>query len=113
MASEFSIPIKLEGETDGLAPVVLEQGEKLFVARADFHPCDHCWSNLHRDNKELAVVNENSAVPLNLVIAKPPVDDHYRRRLIPPAGSADFTTDWFLRGTELLRTPIKPGHIGG
>lgn len=113
MASEFDIPTFLEGETEGLAPVVLERGEKLFVARADFHPCDHCWSNLHPDNRELAVVNENSAIPLNLVVAKPAVDDHYRSRLIPSTGSADFTTDWFLRSTELLRYPIKPGHIGG
>ena len=113
MVSEFVIPDLLRGETDGLVPVVLNQGEKLYVARADFQPCDHCWSNIHPDNETLAVVNENSAVPLNLVIAKPPVAEKYRKSLIPPAGSADNTTDWFFRGQELLRTPIKQGHIGG
>lgn len=113
MVSQFVIPDLLAGETDGLVPVVLNQGEKLYVARADFQPCDHCWSNIHPDNETLAVVNENSAVPLNLVIAKPPVIEKYRKSLIPPAGSADNTTDWFFRGQELLRTPIKQGHIGG
>ena len=113
LASEFLIPELLKGETKNLAPVILNQGEKLYVARADFQPCDHCWSNIHPDNEEYAVVNENSAVPLNLVIAKPPVEEKYRKTLIPPAGSADNTTDWFFRGKELLRTPIKAGHIGG
>lgn len=113
MASEFHIPELLKGETKNLAPVILNQGEKLYVARPDFQPCDHCWSNIHKDNEGYAVVNENSAVPLNLVIAKPPVEEKYRKGLIPPAGSADNTTDWFFRGKELLRTPIKPGHIGG
>jgi hypothetical protein len=111
--SEFTIPELLEGETKNLAPVILNQGEKLYIARPDFQPCDHCWSNLHPDNEEYAVVNENSAVPLNLVIAKPPVAEKYKSNLIPPAGSADNTTDWFFRGKELLRTPIKAGHIGG
>lgn len=111
--NEFRIPDGLSGETDDLTPVILEKGEKLFVARADFQRCDHCWSNLHVDNKQWAVVNENSAVPLNLVVAKPPVAERYRGKLIPPAGSADSTTDWFLRGKSLLRTPIKQGHING
>ncbi len=113
LASEFVIPEKMNGETEGLVPVILEKGEKLYVARADFLPCDHCWSNIHSENKEYAVVNENSAVPLNLVIKKPQVADKYRELLIPPAGSADSTTDWFFRGTELYRKPIKRGHIGG
>lgn len=113
MGSEFMIPDLMEGETKGLVPVVLNQGEKLYVARADFQPCDHCWSNIHPDSEELAVVNENSAVPLNLVLAKPPVGEAYRSRLVPPAGSADNTTDWFLRSRELFRTPIKGGHISG
>ena len=42
-----------------------------------------------------------------------PVDEKFRKILIPPAGSADNTTDWFFRGKELFRTPIKAGHIGG
>ncbi len=113
MASEYTIPELLKGETNGLTPVILHQGEKLYVARPDFQPCDHCWSNIHPDNIGYAVVHENSAVPLNLVIAKPQVDDKYKKSLIPPAGSADNTTDWFFRGKELFRTPIKAGHIGG
>lgn len=113
MFSEFIIPDLLKGETLGLTPVILIQGEKLYVARPDFQPCDHCWSNIHPDNDGYAVVNENSAVPLNLVIAKPQVDDKYKKNLIPPAGSADNTTDWFFRGKELFRTPIKAGHISG
>ncbi len=112
-AQEFSIPDLLKGETINLTPVILNQGEKLYVARPDFQPCDHCWSNIHPDNEGYAVVNENSAVPLNLVIAKPPVEEKYRKNLIPPAGSADNTTDWFFRGKELLRTPIISGHIDG
>ena len=47
MASSFVIPELLEGETKNLVPVVLHQGEKLYVARADFQPCAHCWSNIH------------------------------------------------------------------
>lgn len=112
-AQEFTIPDLLKGETKNLAPVILNQGEKLYVARPDFQPCDHCWSNIHPDNEGYALVNENSAVPLNLVIAKPPVEEKYRKNLIPPAGSADNTTDWFFRGKELLRTPIIAGHING
>ncbi len=113
LADNFTIPAFLKGETENLVPVVLNQGEKLYVARADFQPCEHAWSNIHEDNEEYAVVNENSAVPLNLVISKPPIDVQYRKKLIPPAGSADNTTDWFFRSNDLLRTPIKQGHIGG
>ncbi len=113
MVGDFVIPEFLKGETKNLVPVVLNQGEKLYVARPDFQPCAHCWSNIHPDNEEYAVVNENSAVPLNLVISKPPVDERYRKLLIPPAGSADNTTDWFYRSKDLFRTPIKAGHIGG
>ncbi len=113
MEREFTVPEGMAGETEGLLPVVLEQGEKLYVARPDFQPCAHCWSNIHPSNKEYAVVNENSAVPLNLVTAKPQVNPKYGTGLIPPAGSADSTTDWFYRGKDLLRTPIKLGHING
>jgi len=113
LAHEFIIPELLEGETKGLVPVILERGEKLYVARNDFQPCAHCWSNIHQDNKEFSVINENSAIPLNLVIAKPLIADKYKNKLIPPGGSADSTTDWFFRGNELLRTPIKQGHIAG
>lgn len=113
LADSFKIPDQIKGETKNLVPVVLNQGEKLYVARPDFQPCAHCWSNIHPDNEEWAVVNENSAVPLNLVIAKPPIDARYRDKIIPPAGSADFTTDWFYRGDMLYRMPIKPGHIRG
>ena len=113
LADKFTIPELLNGETVNLAPVVLHQGEKLYVARADFQPCAHCWSNIYPDNEEYAVVNENSAVPLNLVTSKPPVDIQYRNKLIPPAGSADNTTDWFFRSKKIFRKPVKDGHIDG
>ncbi|NND07446.1 MAG: hypothetical protein HKN87_13800 [Saprospiraceae bacterium] len=113
LAGEFTIPDAMVGEVDELAPVILQQGEKLYVGRTDFRPCDHAWSNIHINNETHAVVNENSAVPLNLVIRKPPVRPDLRNTLIPPAGSADQTTDWFLRSQDLLRTPIKRGHISG
>ncbi len=111
--SEFTIPELIKGETEGLVPVILNQGEKLYVARPDFQPCAHCWSNIHPNNEQYAVVNENSAIPLNLVIQKPMVNEKYINQLVPPAGSADNTTDWFYRGDILYRKPIKPGHISG
>jgi hypothetical protein len=113
MAGDFMIPEAIQRETDGLVPVVLNKGEKLYISRPDNKPCDHCWSNLHPENEELSVVNENSAVSLDLVVKKPPVADHYRSRLIPPTGSSDFTTDWFFRGKDLFRKPVKKGHISG
>lgn len=113
MAGEFEIPKGLEGETEGLVPVVLNKGEKLFVARPDFGPCAHCWSNIHLENKDFAVVNENSAVPLDLVIVKPPVDKKYLKDLIPAKGSADMTTDWFYRGRQIVRTPLLQGLFKG
>ena len=112
-AHQFTIPAAIEGETAGLVPLVLEQGEKLYVARADFGPCAHCWSNIHPDNSELAVINENSAVPLDLVIAKPPVDSKFAKGLVPPKGSADMTTDWFFRGTRIVRSPLLAGMFKG
>ena len=112
-AGDFMIPEAIRGETDGLVPVILNKGEKLYIARPDNKPCDHCWSNLHHENEELSVVNENSAVPLDLVMKKPPVAGQYRSGLVPPAGSSDFTTDWFFRGKDLFRKPVIKGHIGG
>lgn len=111
--SRFTIPAGLAGETDGLVPVVLARGEKLYVARPDFAPCAHAWSNLHPDNREWAAVNENSAVPLELVVAKPPVPAKFARGLIPPRGSADMTTDWFKRGLQICRAPILQGAVKG
>ena len=113
LAGDFKIPELIKDETNKLAPVILNRGEKLYVARIDFQPCDHCWSNIHPENEQLAVVNENSAVPLNLVISKPPVKKRYSDNLFPPLGSTDFTTDWFYRGKELFRKPIIAGHISG
>ncbi|RKD88300.1 hypothetical protein [Mangrovibacterium diazotrophicum] len=113
MADEFYIPEALTGENKGLVPVILERGEKLYVARPDFLPCDHCWTNIHPGNKQWAVVNENSAVPLDLITRKPPVPAEYRKILTPPAGSADSTTDWFFRAGSIYRNPVKPGHIQG
>lgn len=112
MADEFVIPELIKDEFDGLLPVVLNQGEKLYVATTDFGPCAHGWSNIHPDNQQFAVVNENSAIPLDLVIAKPPVDKKYTG-LVPPKGSADMTTDWFKRGHELVRAPILQGMFKG
>lgn len=113
MGSEFTIPKGLKGETDGLVPVVLNQGEKLYVATTDFGPCAHAWSNIHPDNKELAVVNETSAVPLDLIIAKPPVKPEYANKLKPALGSADMTTDWFYRGNKVFRKPLLQGLTKG
>ena len=113
MVGEFEIPQLLAGETDGLEPVVLDKGQKLYIARKDNGPCAHAWSNLHPANKELAVVNENSAVPLDLVIAKPVVDPKYAKKLIPAKGSADMTTDWFYRGAMTVRGPLLMGLVSG
>lgn len=117
MADDFIYPDALSGETEGLVPVVMNKGQKLYVASTDFGPCDHTWSNIHPDNKEYAVVNENSAVPLNLVIAKPPVSSEFSAKLEPPKGSADRTTDWFYRAASLKeglrREPLLEGTFKG
>ena len=113
MVSEFEIPKGMEGEVDGLVPVILQQGEKLWVATTYFGPCDHAWSNIHPDNDGLALVNENSAVPQDLIIAKPTVDPKYAQFVIPAKGSADMTTDWFNRGIEVFRKPLLLGHLKG
>ncbi len=110
---KFRIPSLLDGEIDKLVPVILHQGEKLYVARTDFGPCEHCWSNICEDNSGWAVVNENSAVPLDLVIAKPQVSDKFAKKLVPPKGSADMTTDWFYRGTKISRKPLLAGTFAG
>jgi hypothetical protein len=112
-ASEFPIPDALSGEFDCLVPVMLNRGEKLYVATTDFSPCAHGWNNIHEDSFELAVVNENSAVPLNLVTAKPPVHPKYAKSLIPAKGSADMTTDWFYRGHLVSRLPLLTGLFRG
>jgi hypothetical protein len=62
-ASQFTIPEGMEAHVEGLVPVVLQRGEKLFIADPNFGPCPHSWCNLHPDNSEYAVINENSAVP--------------------------------------------------
>lgn len=110
---QFEIPKGLEGETDGLVPLILEKGQKLYIATTDFGPCAHAWSNIHPKNKNLAVVNENSAVPLDLVIAKPPVCEKFRKKLLPPKGSADMTTDWFNKGSLVSRQPLLESLFKG
>lgn len=113
MVGEFTIPEKLRGEFDALAPVILNRGEKLYVANGDFSPCAHGWTNIHPANKEYAVINENSAVPLDTVITKPPVNPRYAAILKAPRGSADMTTDWFLRGKKVFRKALLQGQIKG
>ena len=113
LADEFIFPDALEGEAQGLVPVILNKGQKLYVARTDFGPCEHAWSNIHPDNKEYAVVNENSAVPLDLVIAKPPVKSEFSAKVKPPKGSADMTTDWFYRAALVRREPLLEGLFKG
>jgi hypothetical protein len=113
MAHEYTVPEGIEGETEGLAPVILRRGEKLYVATTDFRPCAHAWSNIHSGNEDYAVVNENSAVPLDLIISKPPVNPKYGSNLIPARGSADMTTDAFFRGKMVVRQPILQGKVRG
>ncbi|MBW2596857.1 MAG: hypothetical protein JRC93_12985, partial [Deltaproteobacteria bacterium] len=113
MADQFQIPEAIKDEFESLVPVILHQGEKLYVATTDFGPCAHGWTNIHPDNKQMAVVNENSAVPLDLVIAKPLVNSKYAEGLIPPKGSADMTTDWFKRGQTIMRKPLLAGLFEG
>lgn len=113
MAGEFKIPDLIKDEFVGLVPVVLHRGEKLYVATTDFGPCAHGWCNIHSDNEQMAVVNENSAVPLDLVIAKPHVSPKYAKGLVPPKGSADMTTDWFYRGNQIMRKPLLQGAFKG
>ena len=93
--------------------MLLQRGEKLYIARTDFRPAEHCWSNLHRNAEGFAVINENSAVPLHLVVNKPPRAAKYARRLLPAFGSADMTTDYFLRGTHVYRVPLLHGMFEG
>jgi hypothetical protein len=112
-AAEYQIPTLIADEFDGLVPVVLNKGEKLYVATTDFSPCAHGWVNIHPDYKTYAVINENSAVPLDLVIAKPPVNPKYVGHLVPPKGSADMTTDWFFRGEKIMRRPLLAGLFKG
>lgn len=113
LASQFTIPNAISGEFDGLVPVILNRGEKLYVATTDFGPCAHGWSNIHKDNSTLAVVNENSAVPLDLVTTKPQVHPKYAKSLAPAKGSADMTTDWFYRGRMVSRLPLLTGLFKG
>jgi hypothetical protein len=112
-AGDFTIPDKIADEPEGLVPVILEKGEKLYIATTDFGPCEHMWTNIHPENRQLAVVNENSAVPLDLVIEKPAVKSRYAKGLIPPKGSADMTTDWFYRGSQIYRKPLVKGLFAG
>ena len=113
LAGEFEIPAKISDEFEGLVPVVLHQGEKLYVATTDMSPCPHGWTNIHPDNIKPAVVNENSAVPIDIATGKPPVNKEYYGKLKPPAGSADMTTDWFKRGSMIWRKPILEGAFKG
>lgn len=111
--NEFTVPEKIKDEVNGLVPVILEKGEKLYIATTDFGPCQHAMSNIHPDNKQYAVINENSAVPLDLIINKPAVDPKYAKELIPAKGSADMTTDWFYHYKMVVREPLLMGLAKG
>ncbi len=113
MVHRFTIPSKISDEFSGLVPVVLNRCEKLYVATSDMSPCAHGWTNIHPDNAMAAVINENSAVPMDLVINKPPVNAKYAAALKPPMGSADMTTDWFKRGAMIWRKPVLQGAFKG
>jgi hypothetical protein len=113
MASDFAIPAGLEGEMRGLEPLVLYQGEKLYIAKPGGGAAAHGWSNLHPDNQEWAVMNENSAVPLDLIIKRPVVSAGSIPHRAPVTGSADRTTDWFFRGKLVSRAPLLQGAIKG
>jgi len=110
---QFTIPEGMNPHVEGLVPVVLEQGEKLFIADPDFGACPHSWCNLHPDNTQYAVVNENSAVPLQLVNSKPPLKPEYAQRLVPPHGSADMTIDCWHQPDRITRTPLLQGLVKG
>ncbi|MHC4457848.1 MAG: hypothetical protein ACYS0I_12325 [Planctomycetota bacterium] len=112
-ANQFTIPTGMKPHVEGLVPVVLERGEKLFIADPNFGPCPHSWCNMHPDNTEYAVVNENSAVPLQLANAKPPLKPEYAERLIPPHGSADMTIDCWYEPDRITRTPLLQGLVKG
>ena len=112
-ADQFNVPAGMNLHVEGLVPVVLERGEKLFIADPDFGPCPHSWCNLHPGNTEYAVVNENSAVPLQLVNSKPPLKPEYAQRLIPPHGSADMTIDCWHQPNRIERTPLLQGLVKG
>jgi hypothetical protein len=112
-ADQFTIPKKINDEFESLVPVVLHQGEKLYVATTDMSPCAHGWTSIHPDNRHIALINENSAVPMDLVINKPPVNAKYAANLKPPMGSADMTTDWFKRGSMIWRKPVLQGKFKG
>ena len=113
LADEFTIPEKICDEFGSLVPVVLCQGEKLYVATTDISPCPHGWTNIHPNNTKPAFVHEISAVPIDIATNKPPVDKKYHGKLKPPAGSADMTTDCFKRGTTIWRKPVLEGNLKG
>ena len=111
---EFGIPATMEGEFDGLVPLMLAKGEKLYVASEDASPCAHGWSALHPANEGRSpVVNEVSAIPLTLAQKKPPVTHLLGKGLKPAGGSADMTTDYFKRGLRVYRKPILSGLFAG
>ncbi len=112
-SDEFMVPERIKDEIRGLVPIILEKGEKLYIATTDFGPCQHAMSNIHPDNRQYAVINENSAVPLDLIIQKPEIDVRYSKGLVPTKGSADLTTDWFYHSDLVFRKPLLVGLIEG
>ena len=71
------------------------------------------WSSIYPDNAELGVINENSTVPFDLVIAKTSVNPKYAKVLIPPKSSAGMTAGWFYRETKIVRQSLLQGLFKG
>lgn len=110
--TRFEIPRGLEKSIEGLVPVVLEQGERLYIASTDHMPCAHAWSAVPaaRDDS-LALVYESSAVPAELLYNRPARQKKYAPKLSPPRGSSDMTTDVFF--DKVNRKPLLQGAISG
>ena len=114
-ANEFIPPKGTEGDVEGLQPVILGQGECLYIASPiPGRPCEHGWNEHPQDvlSGNHACVAEYSAVPL---VQVPLPKTKYRswiKGLIPAAGSADMTTDWFGR-RDVSREPLLESLFAG
>ncbi|MFA5105150.1 MAG: hypothetical protein WC527_08250 [Candidatus Margulisiibacteriota bacterium] len=111
----FVIPKGMEGEFDGLDPIILFPGERLLIASPILgRPCAHGWveNPMHKDDGTHAYVEEFSSTP-KIVF---PVSRKYAqlvKALTPAAGSADMTTDWFFQGLKVFRMALLAGIVEG